>query len=58
MFRTSPYLGQINHLQLNSEKIARFLTGFGLKLQVKEGLNNLMFLIDFQTLKCRSFKWL
>ena len=32
-------------------QIARFLTCFGLKLQVKEGLNNSIFSIGFQMLK-------
>ena len=52
MFLTSPYLGQIKHLQLKfNNKLQEFLTCFGLKLQVKGGLNNLIFLVDFQMLK-------
>ena len=40
-------------------QIARYLTCFGLKLQVKGGLNNLIFSIGFQILKIySSFKWL
>ena len=41
------------------QQIARYLTCFGLKLQVKGGLNNLIFSIGFQILKIySSFKWL
>ena len=36
-------------------QIAKFLTFSGLKLQVKGGLNNLMFSIGFQTLKIYNF---
>ena len=37
-------------------QIARFLTFFGLKLQVRGGLNNLIFSIGFQMLKILFFQ--
>ena len=40
------------------QQIAKFLMCFGFKLQVKGGLNNLIFSIGFQMLKSSSFKWL
>ena len=49
MYLTSPYLGQI--IYEISHQNARFWTRYGLKLQVKWGLNNLTFLIGFQMLK-------
>ena len=60
MFLTSLYQAQTSHvitikIQL---QIAKFLTCFGLKLQVKRDLNNLISSIGFQMLKSSSFKWL
>ena len=40
------------------QQIARFLTCFGLKLQLKGGSNNLLFSISFQMLNSSFFKWL
>ena len=52
MFLTSLYLGQINILTIKIlQQIAKFLTCFELKLQVKGGLNYLIFSIGFQMLK-------
>ena len=49
MYFTSPYLGEITN-KIEPQN-ARFETCFGLKLQAKEGLNNLIFSIGFQILK-------
>ena len=46
---TSPYLGQITYKTLPQN--ATFKKFFGLKLQAKVGLNNLIFSMSFQMLK-------
>ena len=48
MYFTSPLPGPNHKIYLQN---ARFSTYFGLKLQTKEGLNNLIFSIGFQMLE-------
>ena len=53
MHLTSPYLGQINHLQLFkfNNKLQEFQCVLDLNCKKKEGLNNLIFSIGFQMLQ-------
>ena len=56
MFLISRNLGQINHIQLIQQQIATCLKCFGLKLEVKGGLKNLIFSIGFHMLKIWFFQ--